>query len=419
MEVGGDEAEEVEVAVVSDGSQLQQRHQQQEHQQQEHRQKEQQYQHQHQQESFDLASLSAGCAADGQWWLDGNGPGGSTGGSTGGGGGGGFAIPNIVHFVLADKAERFFDWTMYLAVVAARDRLKPEAIYMHLLDGVEPYGDWFQAAKPLVTIRPFARTEVPAILNGEPVAKPAHVADFKRLRVLYEQGGIYMDTDHVALRSYAGLRRCSAVFGRGPEPSPGQPSQVQVGCIMASAKHPVLKTLLDRMTAAFDGGWVSHSINAVNRYFVENEAAAAAAAESTVSVESAASAESAASSTWWSGRDGRPLVLDYPHMFPFSWRRPDLMVGPDSLFEGSGYDWSSAFAMHLYHSQSEGISRYIGRAELAQNDNDESGNTSNNFAAAVALAVDDLDDLLDKLDNLEYLTPHVDEQLARKRKLYL
>eukprot|EP00947_MAST-08B_sp_MAST-8B-sp1_P006425 g6425.t1 len=95
------------------------------------------------------------------------------------------------------------------------------------------------------------------------------------------------------------------------------------------------------------------------------------------------------------------------------------MVGPDSLFEGSGYDWSSAFAMHLYHSQSEGISRYIGRAELAQNDNDESGNTSNNFAAAVALAVDDLDDLLDKLDNLEYLTPHVDEQLARRRKLYL
>ena len=54
-----------------------------------------------------------------------------------------YRIPNIVHFVVADKSERFFDWTMYLAVRAAKDRLKPDVIYMHLIDGIEPYGAWY------------------------------------------------------------------------------------------------------------------------------------------------------------------------------------------------------------------------------------------------------------------------------------
>ena len=70
--------------------------------------------------------------------------------------------------------------------------------------------------KPLVTVVPFSRDDVPRILNGAAVEKPAHVADFRRLQVLMQYGGIYLDTDHIPLRSFDDLRRCGAVVGRGP-----------------------------------------------------------------------------------------------------------------------------------------------------------------------------------------------------------
>ena len=70
--------------------------------------------------------------------------------------------------------------------------------------------------KPLVTVVPFSRDDVPRILNGAAVEKPSHVADFRRLQVLMQYGGIYLDTDHIPLRSFDDLRRCGAVVGRGP-----------------------------------------------------------------------------------------------------------------------------------------------------------------------------------------------------------
>ena len=51
----------------------------------------------------------------------------------------------------------------------------------------------------------------------------------------------------------------------------------------------------------------------------------------------------------------------YGALFPFSWKRGDLCCDywyhkgrePTSLFEGQGWDWSSAYSFHLFHSQSE------------------------------------------------------------------
>jgi hypothetical protein len=64
-------------------------------------------------------------------------------------------------------------------------------------------------------------------------------------------------------------------------------------------------------------------------------------------------------------------VLPYGAFFPFSWHRADLccdyyfhdgargLANQDwtSLFGGHGFDWRYAFSFHLFHSQSEGITR--------------------------------------------------------------
>jgi hypothetical protein len=48
-------------------------------------------------------------------------------------------IPNIIHFIWLKGA---FEWTAYLAIEAAYQRLKPDKIFMHCLDGLPPAGPW-------------------------------------------------------------------------------------------------------------------------------------------------------------------------------------------------------------------------------------------------------------------------------------
>lgn len=56
-------------------------------------------------------------------------------------------VPRLVHFVLTDRGTRYFDWTAYVAVMAAKthviDTPKSKSkqggtIYVHILDGIEP-----------------------------------------------------------------------------------------------------------------------------------------------------------------------------------------------------------------------------------------------------------------------------------------
>jgi hypothetical protein len=153
-------------------------------------------------------------------------------------------IPRVVHFVISDRGTRYFDWTAFVAVVAAARHIKPKSIKIHVLDGDNggaPIGQWWAKlpatlatmGTPLFII-PFGAKDVPQTLNNvkvicdarsefydtisnnscfcisyvprgvllayAPVLKvtiPAHLSDFKRFKVLLDEGGMYMDTDHV------------------------------------------------------------------------------------------------------------------------------------------------------------------------------------------------------------------------------
>ena len=214
------------------------------------------------------------------------------------------------------------------------------------------------------------------------------------------------------------------------------------------------------MTDAFDGGWATHSIDATDEFVLgivhashlatpsnhngrsfngiipggafspPSPGAAEGPAERVA--EAAIPAPSVVPVGAHVGGDvgliaGPLLVLPYPVMFPFSWKRKGFteegtgggagegtqegggLMGANSLFEGQGFDWSMVYAMELYHSQSEGISRYVGRGELSED---------NNFAAAVHLAVDDITDLFDRLDSNEYYSDTTITAVTRRQALY-
>ena len=167
-------------------------------------------------------------------------------------------IPNIVHFVLTDRDTRFFDWPCYVAIRSAWEKLQPEKLLVHVLDGVEPSTSaaWWQAAKRYVSeVLPFPRSEVPLSLNGVKVTHPAFIADFRRIQVLYDWGGIYMDTDALSLRSFDGLRRWKAVLGR----QGGEELRATVGLMMFEKHSEILVELLDRMKRAYTGAWGIHA----------------------------------------------------------------------------------------------------------------------------------------------------------------
>jgi hypothetical protein len=138
--------------------------------------------------------------------------------------------------VLTDHGTRYIDWTCYLSVRSVVDLVNPDAILFHILDGVLPSGQWWDAiAKiPAVKIVPFTSADVPKTLNGHDVSNPAHISDFRRFKVMYDRGGIYLDTDHVLVRPIDNLLTYSSVWGRQGENEKGH--QVGGGALARSQR---------------------------------------------------------------------------------------------------------------------------------------------------------------------------------------
>jgi len=77
------------------------------------------------------------------------------------------------------------------------------------------------------------------------------VADYMRLWALYNEGGIYLDTDVEAVKPFDALLGTSFFLGRQ------SPSSVGVGVIGATKGHPFLKRVMDRLDAEAKSGRIS------------------------------------------------------------------------------------------------------------------------------------------------------------------
>jgi hypothetical protein len=109
------------------------------------------------------------------------------------------------------------------------------------------------------------------------------------------------------------------------------------------------------------------------------------------------------------------VVLAYPQLFPFGWQRELIYGTAQSLFNGQGFSFDAprpVYSIHLFHSQSEGVTRYIGGSELRQ----QPGKQPTNFARAVAMAVDEPAKLFAKLSELQYFSGEVKAKLQALAK---
>jgi hypothetical protein len=121
-------------------------------------------------------------------------------------------VPNIVHFIFGlEETFGHIKWGMihYLAVLGAHLHIQPEEIRLH--HQFEPSGPWWECARPLLKL--VKEGNITEVWGRPQKMRVAHKADIIRMRIMREEGGIYLDSDVIPLRSFEELRRYNLSMG--------------------------------------------------------------------------------------------------------------------------------------------------------------------------------------------------------------
>jgi hypothetical protein len=182
-------------------------------------------------------------------------------------------VPAVFHFVFGLAPQRDpLHIVHYLCLESCRRVNRPGVICFHYRH--EPHGPWWERIKPHLTLRQLGtRSALPdpgrydATEEGQMIRRYgwiyAHEADFVRLSILLDEGGVYADMDTLFISPLpAHLFRRRFVMGEeAPLAGPDGVLRVSLcnALIMAQPGAEFALRWLDRMAPAFDGTWSRHS----------------------------------------------------------------------------------------------------------------------------------------------------------------
>ena len=173
-------------------------------------------------------------------------------------------IPSVFHFVfgLREQTEPFH-LMYYLCLASCIEVNRPDEVHFHYHH--EPWGPWWERIRPRLRLRRIEPDRFVADYrygDAQVAAfRYAHLADFARLRILLEEGGVYADIDTLFLRplppSWLARR---FILGREKAPPGAADGGLLCNAWIASAPGAEFgRRWLDGMTEAFDGSWSNHS----------------------------------------------------------------------------------------------------------------------------------------------------------------
>ena len=132
----------------------------------------------------------------------------------------GYWVPNIVHYIWYSETPQPFRFHHMLSVLSAHRYIQPEVILFHT--NMEPTGEFWDRVRALPSLRVVKRQHT-LCFNDHLVntwSTKEGPADLDRMRVLSETGGIYMDLDVIAIRSFDPIRRFPCTIGLEKTVSP-------------------------------------------------------------------------------------------------------------------------------------------------------------------------------------------------------
>ncbi len=174
--------------------------------------------------------------------------------------------PHIAHFVFGMRPQdEPFHLVHYLAIASCIDVVAPEEVFVHCHD--LPYGAYWDLIRPRVTLHRVDPVRTVADHVYDPAVARydyAHHADFVRLDVLAEWGGIYADIDTLFVAPLP--ERCwlaPAVIGREADiveqrTDVRRPSSSNA-LLLARPHSRFVEEWRARIEEAFDGSWSAHS----------------------------------------------------------------------------------------------------------------------------------------------------------------
>jgi hypothetical protein len=145
-------------------------------------------------------------------------------------------IPKVIHFIYP-WTEKTRPWSLVntLAVRSAKKCYPDHEIII-----------WTNAPTrvPLLNVT-VKNCDLPTQIGGVDIEWPQYVADVMRLDILYEHGGIYMDTDIISLSSFVSPFNCLNMSWETKEGT-----SISNAMMSAPPKNLFIKVWLDRMPEA-------------------------------------------------------------------------------------------------------------------------------------------------------------------------
>lgn len=189
-------------------------------------------------------------------------------------------IPNIVHFITGqgdasdsildrygprltyrrlERATNEFQLIDYLVLLAVRKHLRPKQIFIHYSN--EPRGYWWLKVKHDAQLNiTFNRMPTIQSIFSHPLYHHAHRTDIRRLEILDQYGGIYLDLDVLILKSFGHLlknsNRIEAIFAWENQVH----RAVSNAVILAPKSSKFLRRMYDSYQSFNSSCWACHSV---------------------------------------------------------------------------------------------------------------------------------------------------------------
>lgn len=163
-------------------------------------------------------------------------------------------IPRVVHMIWLNNPDMNF--MSYLALRSALDSIKPDTLKFHYTS-VNEDNVWFRKVRDNITlVQHDLEWEYPDQIQQK--WKVSHMADALRLDILREEGGIYLDTDVISLRSFDNLMHCDKDVVLGHEG--GDRHGLCNAIILGRKDSPFLTRWIESYNNFSTGEWNYHSV---------------------------------------------------------------------------------------------------------------------------------------------------------------
>jgi len=163
-------------------------------------------------------------------------------------------IPKDVHLV---EYNDFYPLYKYISLLTVVEVVKPDNIYMHCIDNKCGHGKWWDLAKRFVKCVEI--TYPTREIHGHKINVMAHATDVVRMKSIYNQGGIYLDSDVMMIKPIDSLLE----LGSGQTvvaPWEYDGSTLGASVFAGVAGSPFIRRWMDTYRFFNDDCWACHAI---------------------------------------------------------------------------------------------------------------------------------------------------------------